>query len=66
MKPEFVDLAVAELLRAAEPFSVIPVPKQAPDDAYWCVEDSSIRIYFGEVRRLRRAIEGVRALWRVP
>src|SRR5574343_348544 len=63
-RPEFVTAAVAELLRAAEPFAALPVPEEAPDDGYQAVGGGCVRIYFREVRRIRAAIEAVRAEWR--
>ena len=61
-RPEFVSAAVAELLRAAEPFAALCDPPMAPDDGYDQV--GPCRVTFGQVRRLRAAIEAVRNEWR--
>ena len=62
-RPEFVSAAVAELMKAAEPFAMLCDPFEAPDDGYEQV--GPCRITFGQVRRLRAALEAVRDEWRV-
>jgi hypothetical protein len=62
VRPEFVSAAVSELLKAAEPFASLCDPCQAPDDGYEQV--GPCRVTFGQIRRLRKAIDALRDEWR--
>ena len=61
----YVDVAVSNLLRAAQPFALLPIPPEAPDDAYQLYGSSAVRISFGDIRKLREAVDALHALWRV-
>ena len=62
-RPDFICPEVVELIRAAEPFAALCDPFQAPDDGYEQV--GPCRITFGQVRRLRLAINAIRDEWRI-
>lgn len=60
--PLWLDGLVVELLSAAEPFAYLCDPIDAPDDAYQLC--GPCRVTFGQIRRLRNAIESIRSEWR--
>ena len=62
-RPDWLEAAVVELIRAAEPFAALCDPFQAPDDGYEQV--GACRITFGQMRRLRLALDAIRDEWRV-
>jgi hypothetical protein len=60
--PLWLDGLVVELLAAAEPFAKLCDVMDAPDDGYQ--QCGPCRVTFGQIRRLRSAVEAIRSEWR--
>ena len=61
-RPPWLEAEIVELIRAAEPFSLLHEIGYEPDDGYH--EVGPTRVTFGQIRRLRSAIAALRDEWR--